>query len=102
MADKWFYKDPGAVLDYTWDWKALTNVTGASDWLATGETISSCTVTAPAGITVASYAAANTNTSVIAWLSGGYAPNDYDVVCEIVTTASRTDQRTITIKVRQR
>ncbi len=85
-----FFKDPSAVLDYKYDW---------SDWLAGGETISSKTVTAPTGITLDSSALADANTSVVAWLSGGTAGKYYDVVCRIVTSASRTDERTIRIRV---
>ena len=38
-----FTKDPQAVLDYKFDWAALTNGSCASDWLDDGETISSKT-----------------------------------------------------------
>jgi len=96
-----FIKDPDAVLDYKFDWKALTNgADGAtSDWLASGETISSYTITASAGITVDSDSQTDTNTSVTVWLSGGTAGNDYTVACKIVTSVGRTDERTITISV---
>ena len=92
-----FPKDPIAVLDYAFDWKALTNGTGKSDWLATGETIASHTVTVPTGLTLDSSTA--TATAVTAWLSGGTAWQSYTVTCRIVTTAGRTDERSITIKV---
>ena len=97
-----FRKDPDAVLDYKFDWKALTNGTGDSDWLASGETISSYTVTVDAGLTKDSDAKTDTNTSITFWLSGGVAGVDYKVACEIVTSASRTDERTIKIQVRER
>jgi len=61
------------VLDYKFDWKAKTNGSGATDWLAVGETISTYTVTADAGLTKASDSKTDTNTSVTAWLSGGTA-----------------------------
>jgi hypothetical protein len=88
-----FIKDPDAVLDYKWDW---------SDWLDTGETISSHTIAAVTGITKDSSALTDTNTSVTAWYSGGTALTDYEVTCQIVTSDSRTDERTITLKVRER
>jgi hypothetical protein len=88
-----FIKDPDAVLDYKWDW---------SDWLDTGETIASHTIAAVTGITKDSSALTDANTSVTAWYSGGTALNDYTVTCQIVTTDSRTDDRSITIKVRDR
>ena len=97
-----FLKDPDATLDYKFDWKALTNGSGDSDWLASGETISTKTVTVDDGITKDSDALTDTDTSVTVWLSGGTAGEDYEVACEIVTSASRTDERTMKIQVRER
>lgn len=97
-----FIKDPSAVLDYKFDWAAETNVSGASDWLADGETISSKTVTASDGLTVDSSSITDTNTSVTVWLSGGVANTDYTVTCQIVTSANRTDERSINIQCRDR
>lgn len=92
MSDR-FAKDPSAVLDYKFDW---------SSWLATGETISSHTITADTGITVDSSSLTDTNTSVTVWLSGGTAETSYTVTCQVVTSASRTDERSITIRVKDR
>jgi hypothetical protein len=97
-----YIKDPDAVLDFAFDWKPKTNlVTGAtSDWLATGETISSYTVTVSSGITKASDSQASGKVTV--WLSGGTAGTWYTVACKIVTSASRTDERTMQIQVKNR
>ena len=97
-----FIKDPDAVLDYKFDWKALTNGSGTSDWLAAAETIASYTIDEDTGITVDSSSRTDANTSVTVWLSGGTAGTDYAVRCEIVTNASRTDERTMMIAVRER
>ena len=97
-----FIKDPSAVLDYKFDWAALTNGNGGSNWLASGETISSRTITATSGITVDSSSITDTNTSVTVWLSGGTNGTQYSVNCLIVTTSSRTDERTMTISVQNR
>ena len=97
-----FTKDPNAVLDYVFDWAASTNGTGSSDWLASAETISTKTITSTTGITVDSSTITDSSTSVTVWLSGGTAGVDYEVACKIVTSASRTDERTITIMVRER
>lgn len=88
-----FTKDPAAVLDYKFDW---------SSWLASGETISTRTVTPATGITVDSSSITDTNTSVTVWLSGGTAGTEYTVACKIVTSAARTDERTLTIQVEDR
>ncbi len=97
-----FTKDPDAVLDYKFDWKALANGNGTSNWLASGETISTRTVTVASGLTKDSDSITDTSTSVTVWLSGGTAGTDYTVACKIVTSASRTDERTIRISVSQR
>lgn len=85
-----FAKDPSAVLDYVWDWSA---------WLG-ADTISTHTVTAATGLTVTS--ATHTNTAVTVWLSGGSAGTNYRVTCRIVTVGGRTDERTSTVRVRER
>lgn len=98
-------KDPDAVLDYTFDWAADTNGSSdpdATDWLASGETISSAVVTVESGITKDSDSITDTNTSVTVWLSGGTAGTRYDVACKITTSASRTDERTRIIYVKER
>ena len=92
-------KDPSAVLDYMFDW---------TEWLATGETIAVdsetgeklITITADTGITVDS--STEDAGKVIVWLSGGTAGINYKVACLITTSAGRTDERTIWIKVTDR
>jgi len=89
--DTTFTKDPDAVLDYTRSW---------ADWLADGETISTSTWIAESGITVDSDT--NDTTTATVWLSGGTAGEDYELTNRITTSASRTDDRTFRIQVRQR
>ena len=84
-------KDPSAVLDWMFDW---------SDWLASGETIISHTITGETGITVDS--STESAGKVTVWLSGGTAGENYKVACLIETSAGRTDERTIWIKVTNR
>lgn len=97
-----FKKDPDAVLDYKFDWAAETNGSGTSDWLQAGETISAHTIDEDTGISVDSSALTDANTSVTVWLSGGTAGTKYAVRCEIETSASRTDERTMMIAVQER
>ncbi len=98
-----FTKDPQAVLDYKFDWKPLTNGSGNSDWLDTLETITNATITiTPTGLTKDSQSLTDTNTSVTIWLSAGTDNIDYTVACRINTNALRTDERTITVQVRNR
>ena len=85
-------KDPSAVLDYVFDW--------SEEWLATGETITDHTITADTGITVDS--STEDAGKVTVWLSGGTAGINYKVACLVTTSAGRTDERTIWIKVTNR
>lgn len=87
-------KDPDAVLDYGMDW---------SQWLNTGDTISSATwsVTAPTGDgdPIAVDSDSETTTVATAIVSGGTVGNQYDLTCRIVTAAGLTDDRTIRVTV---
>ena len=86
-----FTKDPDATLDYQFDW---------SDWLPSGDTISSSSLIIPNGLTLESES--NTTNQVTAWLSGGVAGTDYTITNRIVTVAGRTDDRSAVIKVEDR
>lgn len=90
MAFPSFTKDPDAVLDYKVDW---------SDWLDT-DTIVTSDWTVPTGLTLE--LETNTTTIATAWLSGGTVATSYNVTNEITTADGRTDDRTITIKVKER
>jgi len=91
MANNQYTKDPSAILDWAFDW---------TDWLAAAETITDHTITADTGITVGS---STKDTGVVTvWLSGGTAGINYKVACKITTSAGRTDERTIWIKVVER
>ena len=91
MLTNQYTKDPSAILDWAYDW---------TDWLAAAETITDHTITADTGITVDS---STEDTGVVTvWLSGGTAGENYKVACLITTSAGRTDERTIWIKVTNR
>ena len=112
MATEVTPKDPNNVEPYFFVWcdKDGTNTGGATD---TGElqgaTISTATVTVASGITKdsdnksavtiqgVSYAI---NTVVTVWLSGGTDGTDYDILCRITTSDSRTLDKTMTVPVR--
>ena len=95
MAEAIYIKDPEAVLDYAFDW---------SDWLdstsSPAETISSHTITVPSGITKDSDS--EFGGTVTIWLSGGTEGNNYKIECKIVTSESRTEERSITILCQER
>jgi molybdopterin biosynthesis enzyme MoaB len=95
-------QDPDATLDYRWDYRALTNGTGRTDWLEVGETIASYEVLPDAGLVVESDETVDTASAVVVWLSGGTAGADYDVTVRVTTTAGRVDDRTITLMIRER
>lgn len=88
-----FQKDSNAVLDYGFDW---------SQWLDDGEIIlDHQIVTSPCGI-IDVYSTTTTAGSVIVWLSSGSVGTRYSVACKIETSASRIDERTIKIDVKER
>jgi len=83
-----YRKNSSDVIDFGFDW---------SDWLASGETISSSTWSVPSGLTEDSSDNSTTQTSV--WLSGGTAGSKYTISNTIVTSAERTKVRYIDILV---
>lgn len=88
-----FYKDPTAELDFAMDWK--------STWLAVGESISSYDATYDgSGLTISTHA--ESSGVVTVWLAGGYAGSNYKVSIRIGTDASRIDERSFMVKVRER
>ena len=91
MTEKIFLKDSDAVLDYVFDW---------SDWLESAETISSHVITVDTGLTKDSDS--ESSGLVTIWLSGGTAGTDYTVACKIVTSLSRTDERSVLIQCMER
>lgn len=90
MADYWT-KDPDAVLDWHFDW---------INWLDQGEVITTSTFDVTAGIAV--NATENTTSNTTVWLAGGRAGQNYQVTNRIITSAARTDERSIIIRVRDR
>jgi hypothetical protein len=87
---RWPYKDPDEVLDYEIDWSARLN----------GDTIASSTFTLPPGATLVADDATNTTTSTKIWLSGGTEGQTYFVMNEVVTSAGRTMDQTVKIKIK--
>ena len=74
-----FQHRPGAEIDYEFDW---------SDWLATGETIDSYTVTAETGLTVLSDAVIDSTKVRIIFRVDGDKGEKLDLACQITTTPS--------------
>lgn len=102
---KTYLKDPDETLDYKFDFAPSTNGTGDTDWLGSGETISSRTITSDSpGLTIGINHLTDSSTSVTVWVSGGTAGNTYKLSCKITTNNSpaRICERTILIKVIQR
>lgn len=105
-------KDPNSVEPYFFVWcdrDGTNDGSAADDGELQGATISSYTVTVPAGITKDSDnksavtihgVAYSVDTVVTVWLSGGTHNEDYDILCRIVTSDSRTLDQTMTIPVR--
>lgn len=86
-----FIKDPAAVLDYGFDW---------SEWLDENETIEQSTWSVPEGLTLDD--SNHTGTLAVAWLSDGTAGSVHRVTNRITTSAGRTEERSLTIRVEER
>lgn len=92
MSDS-YIKDPSARLDYTWDWKL---------WLAeVADTISSATVTVPAGLTAVEAPVVG-DTAVTQRVEGGDVDGAYRMVCQITTVGGLIDQRSIDLTISER
>ena len=90
-----FFKDPGDTTDWVFDW---------STYLGTGETVSTSTITADAGITVGNGsngapAPSHDGTSATFWLIGGSDGQRYKLTNIITTSAGRTVERSIYVQV---
>ena len=90
MADD-FVKDPGAKLDWNFDWEA---------WLEEGETITASVFSVSSGLTLVSNTFTSSNSTV--WLQGGRSGQVYKVTNTITTSLGRIDERSVTIRVRDR
>lgn len=85
-----FTESPGSNLDYTFNW---------INWLATGETISSATISAP---DLTAGAPTVGTTAVTVFLAGLVLGMTYQVKCTIATSSGRTDSRVVSILCEQR
>lgn len=83
-----YTQDPSEVLSYTIDW---------SDWLSTGDTISTSAWTADEGLTVAG--GGNTTTTATVVVSGGVVRYLYRVKNTITTAGGNTGVRVLKIRI---
>lgn len=90
MAASFFtQKDPNDILDYSIDW---------SQWLASGDFISTSTWTSTSSAIVLATNTNGTATTTI-WASGGTAGEVYDIANIIVTNDGRQEERRIELTV---
>lgn len=86
-------KDPGAELDYGFDW---------TDWLTGDEVIDAVDWYVPSDLVL--FDEAFSDTVAVAWIRGGTVGKSYIVTCHMQTdsTPQRVDERSFIIKVKQR
>jgi hypothetical protein len=89
MSHQFPQHDPDAVLDYTLNWSA---------WLAS-DTITASTWVAPSGVTVDSDT--HTTTHTTAWIRSETS-GSYTLTNRITTAGGRTDDRSVSIWVKER
>jgi len=92
-------KDTEAQLVYTFNW---------SDWLETGDTISSVDYTVaarrndPTPVTIESSGVTDSNTDTYVELAGGQADKTYIVTCKVTTADGIIDRRSFRLNVLDR
>ena len=79
-------KDPDSIIDYGVDW---------ATWLASGETITTSTWPELGDLT--SVSESNTTTATAIFISGGVLGATYTLTNRIVTSAGRTEDRSMYI-----
>ena len=85
-----FTKDPNAELDYMLDWSA---------WLA-GDVIAESEWLVDSSLTLIAHS--YTDTTATVWVGGGIVDTDVLVTNRITTVGGRQDDRSITLKIRER
>ena len=88
--DSWPPKDPDEILDYLFDWTAR---------LVLGETLSTSVMILASG-TVTLGVATIVGTTTKVWISGGVAGGVSVVTNRIVTSASRTYEKSAKLRIR--
>lgn len=84
-------KDPDAKLEYGFNF---------SDWLYSGDQISTAAWTVPTGLTTVSTQVGTEKVKII--VSGGTAGENYKLSCKITTTDGRIDERSFALNVENR
>ena len=92
MSVRSFIKDPEAELDYLIDWALWlgTDTIETSSWASSEPTV------------LVVEASTRTTTTATVWLSGGVDRERYTVTNTITTAAGRTDERTISVRIKQK
>lgn len=87
-------RDPNSKLDYQIDWSAF---------LTGGDTIATAVWTCSPSTIIASSPASSIvgGTAAKVWLEGGTAGLTYTLTCRITTSAGRTDDRSVRVKVEE-
>lgn len=85
-------KDPQSVIDWTFSWSSYlqsSETISTSTWAVTPTTTSPLTVDSDS----------ETTTATTVWLSGGLLGQVYRVVNTITTNQSRTEERTLVVRI---
>jgi len=91
---KAYIKDPEAVLDYEFNWLP---------WLGTDTITNSSWAITPSGSGgILGSSESNTTTTARVFVEGGDVGDEYTLTNTIVTTGSRTDERSIKIRIQER
>ena len=89
-------KDPAAVLKYTEDWATFLNAPSPAETI---DTSAWRVKPAPSPLELKVDSDSKTNTTATAQVSGGARTKVYRLINKITTSAGRTDERSIIIRV---
>ena len=95
-------KDPDAKELFGWDFAPATNGDAASDWLSSGDTVSSAQIiVSPTGGLAVTGSVSVTTSVVSAELAGGTAGTTYTVTCRATTAQGHIVDRSRLIAVKE-
>lgn len=94
---QWPTKDPNEVLDYQLDWAKP-----GESRLVAGETLSTCVFTVVEGTVIVNSSAFAGSGLATVWLSGGAAGEKCVILNRVTTSAGRTYDQSVTLRVRSK
>lgn len=104
MSLKWPNKDPDARLDYSLDWSRFlgSDTISSVTWFVDDSDGTKTSFTPGSTVnTLTNYTESNTSTVATIWLADGTANTTYKITCQITTSASLINEKSVRITVKE-